>query len=54
MGLQEQDFAGRSSNDELVIYAPAECEFDEECYQLLADNGKYCVYQYININGKAG
>ncbi len=47
-GIRPEDWAGCEQEGEgVVVYAPQECEFDEENYRWLAEDSSYAIYEYV-------
>lgn len=46
-GLREEDLIGRNTNNDLIIYAPIDCIFNEQEYEWLGSNGKYNIYKMV-------
>lgn len=47
-GIDQKTLIGRETEGGILIYAPAECFFDERHYQLIAEDGTYQIYKIIN------
>ena len=44
-GINEDVLAGRSTENDFIVYAPVECILSESEYQFLESNGDYNIYQ---------
>ncbi len=46
-GIGEEEMRGCEEGEGIVVYAPKECELDEQRYRQIAEDASYQIYEYL-------